>query len=375
VQERALYRSGTFAAMPAWKSSYRVLFSNAASGARTATLQGWAVVDNTTAPDWKDVHLTLVSGAPQSFIQQISRPNTIVRPEIGMSGPARVPAMPVSELIPPGDQSSVPVSAGSFGGGMGLQISRSKPMAQPAPASVPPVTGGDYQQEAEASLGPETASVDLDDLFEYKLAKPIGIRSAESASVPIVQTGIDAERVSVWNEKTGAGRPITRALWIRNTSNLLLDQGSFTIVEDGIVGGQGQIVLLHPGERHLAPYTVDQALRIEHREAKDPTPILRQIEVANGTLVVRHRAFKEQDFAIQNTAASPRTVVLEVTPTLKDPKATTWERARYPCCGADVQALSLRGACRRECIRDVQDDRDAHRSAATFDCKDERPGA
>jgi hypothetical protein len=37
-------------------------------------MQGWAVVDNTVGADWENVQLSLVAGAPQSFIQPLSQP-------------------------------------------------------------------------------------------------------------------------------------------------------------------------------------------------------------------------------------------------------------------------------------------------------------
>jgi len=37
-------------------------------------LQGWAIVDNTVGEDWDSVELSLVAGAPHSFIQQLSEP-------------------------------------------------------------------------------------------------------------------------------------------------------------------------------------------------------------------------------------------------------------------------------------------------------------
>lgn len=56
--------------VPIWKSTYRLVMS--AKG--KPLLQGWAVVDNTIGEDWRDVELSLVAGAPQSFIQNISQP-------------------------------------------------------------------------------------------------------------------------------------------------------------------------------------------------------------------------------------------------------------------------------------------------------------
>ena len=62
--------------VPVWKSTYRILFSGPATAQakHTATLQGWSVVDNTTGTDWLNVQLSLIAGAPQSFIQPLSVP-------------------------------------------------------------------------------------------------------------------------------------------------------------------------------------------------------------------------------------------------------------------------------------------------------------
>ena len=53
-------------------------------------LQGWAVVDNTVGADWDNVQLSLVAGAPQSFIQPISQPLYTRRPR-SPSPPKRRP--------------------------------------------------------------------------------------------------------------------------------------------------------------------------------------------------------------------------------------------------------------------------------------------
>jgi len=65
--------------VPIWKTSYRIVLS---PDGETPILQGWAIVDNTTAEDWTNVDLSLVAGAPQSFIQQISQPRYARRPVV-----------------------------------------------------------------------------------------------------------------------------------------------------------------------------------------------------------------------------------------------------------------------------------------------------
>jgi hypothetical protein len=68
--------------VPIWKSTYRILFPDKPN--EKPLLQGWAIVDNTIGEDWKDVQLSLVAGAPQSFIQDISQPFYARRPVIAL---------------------------------------------------------------------------------------------------------------------------------------------------------------------------------------------------------------------------------------------------------------------------------------------------
>jgi hypothetical protein len=58
--------------VPVWKSTYRIILPDKPND--KPLLQGWAIVDNTIGEDWKDVQLSLIAGAPQSFIQDISQP-------------------------------------------------------------------------------------------------------------------------------------------------------------------------------------------------------------------------------------------------------------------------------------------------------------
>jgi len=76
--------------VPIWKSTYRILFtSNKTNAPQPVTLQGWSVVDNTTGEDWNDVQLSLIAGAPQSFIQPLSQPIYSRRPEIPIAEAAQ----------------------------------------------------------------------------------------------------------------------------------------------------------------------------------------------------------------------------------------------------------------------------------------------
>lgn len=58
--------------VPVWKATYRIVLGG--KGATDSLLQGWAIVDNIGGQDWEQVELSLVAGAPQSFVQELSRP-------------------------------------------------------------------------------------------------------------------------------------------------------------------------------------------------------------------------------------------------------------------------------------------------------------
>jgi hypothetical protein len=90
--------------VPIWKSTYRLVLSTKGK----PLLQGWAVVDNTIGEDWRDVELSLVAGAPQSFIQNISQP---------YYGRRAVVPMPSAMLLAPQThQASLGDGAGSVRG-------------------------------------------------------------------------------------------------------------------------------------------------------------------------------------------------------------------------------------------------------------------
>ena len=74
--------------VPIWKTTYRIVIPP--DPKKQPLLQGWAVVDNTIGEDWRDVKLSLVAGAPQSFVQQISTPFYARRPVIALPETAQL---------------------------------------------------------------------------------------------------------------------------------------------------------------------------------------------------------------------------------------------------------------------------------------------
>ncbi len=399
--------------VPVWKSTYRILFTDARAASQTATLQGWSVVDNTTGSDWINVHLDLIAGAPQSFIQPLSTPYYARRPEIslpaeaqlspqthesgeslqsasnGIHGIVRDPSGAVipnaqvvvtnesgaqltattssdgsfSLAVPQPGQYNVQVSMPGFQTFLqrnvfvgpqltanldptlnvgssseaievnaapmmasrsqgGLMNGRGAGIAGLARGSANGVLGGtgpgaggnigggalaNYDALANASLAPQTTTASFDDFFEYTLTDPISIRKNESALVPILQTRLPVERVTLWSQQQPTA---LRALWITNSSTLTLDRGSFSIVENGNFGGEGLLDPIHPGERRLLSYAADQAVRIT-TSAHNNTRKVQRLTINKGVLTETSTDIAELTYDIRNAAPDPRTIILE----------------------------------------------------------------
>jgi hypothetical protein len=92
--ERDLFLSYVVEA-PVWKTTYRVVLDAKSK----PFMQGWALVDNVQDEDWNDVTLSLVSGAPVSFIQDLQQPRYKQRPVVAMPDDVTVaPQIPQASL-------------------------------------------------------------------------------------------------------------------------------------------------------------------------------------------------------------------------------------------------------------------------------------
>lgn len=103
--ERPLFVS-YISEVPVWKTTYRLVLPS--KPAAKPLLQGWAIVDNTVGEDWENVELSLVAGAPQSFIQNLSQPYYSRRPV--------VPLPESVQLTPQTHQATLSAGTGQLAG-------------------------------------------------------------------------------------------------------------------------------------------------------------------------------------------------------------------------------------------------------------------
>ena len=315
--------------VPVWKSTYRLVFPQAATG--KATLQGWAVVDNTVGADWDNVQLSLVAGAPQSFIQPLSQPLYVRRPEIPIAtleettpqtheaaeATAEVVNQPLVQASAPRAMAKMaqagPVHGfgvagmeglgGSAGGVLGAVFGSGTGGGIGGGIGV---GGGVYRPSDAVQEGDVTTNA-FDDFFEYALAAPVTIHKNESAMVPILQQDLPAEHITLWSEKVPKA---LRAVWLTNDSKLTLDAGSFSIFESGEFAGEGLLDPIHPGEKRLLSYATDQAVRVKVAD-RDGSRTLHHVKISKAVIVETHMNVASVTYAATNSADVDREILIE----------------------------------------------------------------
>jgi hypothetical protein len=301
--------------VPVWKTTYRMVLPNGGA----PVLQGWAVVDNTIGEDWNDVELSLVAGAPQSFIQPLSQPLYVQRPVVGLSRTnMQAPQVHQETLTERGGETSAAkiatsrvdatrapggVVSGVTGGIVGGLAAAPPPPAAPLPIDRAMV------EERMAGMQASAQAQNLGDLFEYQIAGRVTIRKNQSAMVPILRVDVGVERVSVWNERAGGARPL-RSLWLTNSSGLTLDGGSFTVLDGSTFAGEGLLEPIKPGEKRLLSYAVDLGVQVEQRRG-DMRQRVSRIRIERGTVVQHNEQMTRRIYTMRNSDTTARTVVIE----------------------------------------------------------------
>jgi hypothetical protein len=320
--ERNLYVS-YISEVPIWKTTYRLVLSSRAD--KKPLLQGWAIVDNTIGEDWNDVEVSLVAGAPHSFIQQLSQPYYGRRPVVPLpesvqltpqTHAATLEATPsLTALSDMSDGGSGGVAGGmGSGSGNGTGSFSAGRLARPMMAMGPPQPKPEMADESEVEEArdesePVAEGNVLGDLFEYKLKERVTIRKNQSALVPILQTDIAAEKVSLWSESLGVARPL-RALWINNASSMTLDGGSFSVLDSNTFAGEGLMEAIKPGERRLLSYATDLGLLVDAKLDSDRERVTRT-SIFRGTMTTTRELREKKTYIVRNEDTSARTLVIE----------------------------------------------------------------
>jgi hypothetical protein len=320
--------------VPVWKSTYRLVFPRTPNG--SATMQGWAVVDNTVGADWENVQLSLVAGAPQSFIQPLSQPIYVRRVEIPIATEAQLtpqtheaaefrqdatlsqPKMMNDQLIAPtrvprsimmkAEKAAPSASFGVAGSDFGASTnSANTAVGSGIGRGYGAGMGPGVDRASDAYKEGDVTTNAFDDFFEYALTQPVTIHKNESAMVPILQQALPAEHVTLWSEREPT--PL-RAVWLENKSKLTLDSGSFSIFESGEFAGEGLLDPIHPGEKRLLSYAADQAVRVKVTD-RDGKRTLHHVQINKGYVIETYMDVASKTYSATNHGEMARDVLIE----------------------------------------------------------------
>ncbi|HML15861.1 MAG TPA: hypothetical protein VK419_02500 [Bryobacteraceae bacterium] len=284
---------------PVWKSTYRLIFGNNGE----PTLEGWAIVDNTTGEDWTNVHLSVVSGKPISFITQLYEPKYIQRQDVELEE---------NRPVAPG------VFGGSIGGAVGGSIQGS-PKSGPARALAPAPPAARQM----AGLGSTAESVVVEpadssiesapaqeegELFEYSFASPVTVKKGESAMLPFLQQKIGARKLLVYRESFGL-HPMDAAE-IANSTGKTLDGGPFTVYDGSAYSGEAIAETIKAGDKRLISYGVDLGTRVT--TAWDSShSVVREVHFHRSVLTARSAVVDTKAYTIRNVDAKAKTLIIE----------------------------------------------------------------
>ncbi len=318
-------RVGYVQQTPIWKTTYRLVLDDAVGG-NQAMLQGFAIVENTTDNDWKDVSMSLVSGRPISFVMDLYQPLYVPRPEVQQELYASlVPQVYRQDLAggereflaAAGKPQEATVVAKEMRKRAERQLGRGtaatqggfvKNEAQDQPQS-DDTRDGKSMFEAAASVQSMAQGGALGELFRYEIAKPVTIQRQRSAMLPIVGEKVEAEKVAIYDERVMSKHPLT-GLRLVNSTKLNLMQGPITVYDGGAYAGDARVEDMAPGSERLLSYAVDLDVEIAPRAVVKPEEIV-SVRVEKGTLIASRKLAREKKFDVKNSGDKAVKVLVE----------------------------------------------------------------
>jgi len=287
--------------VPVWKATYRIIIPEGKKGVKPF-LQGWAIIDNVTGKDWKNVQLSLISGLPISFIQNLYDPQFKKRPLVKLEQDA-----PVAPVVP---------EAGMRADRM---VAAAAPMAKPKQRRMKSFVAeremkdrsleGANLYERMRQLKAATITSDKGEMFEYRIDHPVTIARNRSALVPIVATEIKGQAVDLYNEKIRAKNPLA-AVRLKNTTGLTLEGGPLTVFQGGSYAGDALVKTFKPDEKRYITYAVDLGLRVNTKMGTKTEQVDRVI-INRGVIRMRRGIIETKTYNLDNRNPRSKTVVIE----------------------------------------------------------------
>jgi hypothetical protein len=301
-QARIAYLTET----PVWKTTYRLVLDED----KAPYLQGWAIVENQTSQDWRNVKLSLVSGRPISFTmdlyQPLYNPRPVVQPELYANLKPQTYSDALDELksvaSPPARND---MKKERLLGKMAQGFASERANAPAAKAVADEMEIGRLEEGVLSMAMAE----DKGELFEYRIDQPVNLAKHTSALLPIIGQTLQGQKVSLYNQRVNAKHPLN-GYRLKNTSALHLMQGPITLFDSGTYAGDARIEDLPPGQDRLISYALDLKTEVEHK-LEGGTQELVTASLRKGTMLISRRLVEDRTYLVRNRDAKAKTVLIE----------------------------------------------------------------
>jgi hypothetical protein len=314
-------RVGYIQQSPIWRTTYRLVLTDK----EAPFLQGWALVENPTEEDWKDVSLTLVSGRPISFVMNLYQPLYVPRPMVETELFASLrPQVYGKDMEHAEREFAAKQQPGSGSrGGLGGGLARNAPAASPAPmeeiangsvgdfAAARRLNGADGDEKMNLGRGVQSVAQagDVGELFQYTIDSAVTLPRQQSAMLPIANGSVKGEKVSIYNPAVQVKHPLN-GLKLTNTTGLHLMQGPVTVFDDGTYAGDARIEDLPPGGERLISYALDLDTEVAPESKPQPEQLVK-VKIAKGTLITTRKFERSTLYTIKNSGKKDKKVLIE----------------------------------------------------------------
>jgi hypothetical protein len=278
---------------PVWKVSYRLDLNQ-----KAPVFQGWAIVDNDGDTDWTGVELTLVSGRPVSFIQNLYTPYRLYRPTLPLAiagtAEARTYDSGFGRNDAAGEES--PMTAD-----VTMNYSQEKVMSRsslPQQAAAEPVS-----VPAPSVRGTEGGGTNQDQ-FQFTLEKPVTLERQQSAMLPLIDGAIQAEKIVVFSGNRAANGVMVHpaiSVELTNTTGMKLPAGPVTVFDGGIYGGDALLEFLNEGEKRIISYGDD--LAITGSVTENSVQGISGVSLSQGVMTITRKIGYEKTYTSKNATA------------------------------------------------------------------------
>lgn len=299
---------GYVVAAPVWKTSYRLVLPKDGG---TARLQGWAVVENLTGGDWKNIELTLVSGNPVALKQPLYTPVMAERTE--------VPVATGTKIVPRSDDAAAgDVRRKAASGRLPnrrADTMRAMPQSLEAAPYAPALAAPPQMPDVLAAAGGAAAEEAATQLL-YRFPEKISLATGHTMMVPFVDRAVKATRTWIFQPDVASRHPLA-AVRVVNDGDSGLPAGIVTAYEGGTAGaldfvGDARLPLVPRGAEKFVTFALDTRTDIRREDLGVKRTSLGKI--VDGVLTV--------------TARSRRTMVYEITPPAGEDRAIVIEEPR-----------------------------------------------